>query len=52
MSAETITQPAPNAARPFELGLYTFAERMADPVSGALMDPVERTRNLMETIEL
>lgn len=52
MSAETITQPVPNVARPFELGLYTFAERMADPTSGALMDPVERTRNLMETVEL
>jgi probable LLM family oxidoreductase len=40
------------ATRPFELGLYTFVERYPDPATGALIDPVVRLRNLMETIEL
>jgi probable LLM family oxidoreductase len=43
---------APAAPRPFELGIYTFAEMLPDPKTGKIMDPVERTRNLMETVEL
>ena len=38
--------------KPFELGVYSFAERTPDPVTGALIDPAERLRNLIETIEL
>ena len=43
----TIT-PAP----PFELGVFSFVELTPDPVTGALITPAERLRNLMEAIEL
>jgi len=40
-------------ARAFELGLYSFVELLPHPVTGAmLVSPVERLRNLLETIEL
>jgi probable LLM family oxidoreductase len=35
-----------------ELGLYTFAETTADPVSGNVISPAERLRNLLEEVEL
>src|ERR1700710_1245441 len=35
-----------------EIGLYSFVERTPDPASGALIDPAERLRNLLEEIEL
>jgi probable LLM family oxidoreductase len=35
-----------------ELGIYTFAETGPDPVSGRVVGPGERLRNLMEEIEL
>lgn len=35
-----------------ELGIYTFAETTPDPVSGHVISPAERLRNLMEEIEL
>src|SRR6478735_1200578 len=35
-----------------ELGLYTFAETTADPVSGHIISPADRLRNLLEEIEL
>lgn len=38
--------------RPFELGIYSFAELTPDPVTGESISPVERLRNLIETIEL
>ncbi len=52
MNPSVPTAAAPSAARPFELGIYTFAEMLPDPKTGKIMDSVERTRNLMETIEL
>ncbi|MBK8021654.1 MAG: LLM class flavin-dependent oxidoreductase [Chloroflexi bacterium] len=36
----------------FELGIYTFVENLPHPVTGATSSPVERMKNLMETIEL
>jgi probable LLM family oxidoreductase len=42
----------PVAARPFEIGLYTFVEHMKHPLTGALGSPVERMNNLLETVEL
>lgn len=36
----------------FEIGLYSFAELTPDPVSGAMISPAQRLRNLIETIEL
>ena len=43
------THPTP---RPFELGLYSFAERTPDPQTGTLISPEQRARDLLETIEL
>lgn len=37
---------------PFEIGLYSFAERTPDPETGRLVDPDERLRRLLETVEL
>jgi probable LLM family oxidoreductase len=44
----------PNTAesRPFELGLFTFVEWLRSPVTGSLISPVERMRNLLEVVEL
>ncbi len=38
--------------RPFELGLYSFAELTPDPQTGVMISPTERVQNLLETIEL
>ena len=38
--------------RPFEIGLYSFAELTPDPHTGHKLSPAERTRNLLEEIEL
>ncbi len=40
------------SAKPFELGIYSFAELTPDPATGALISPEQRLRNLLETIEL
>ena len=38
--------------KPFELGIYSFAELTPDPVTGNTLSPAERIRNLIESIEL
>jgi probable LLM family oxidoreductase len=38
--------------RPFELGLYSFAELTPDPRTGRLITPEQRVRDLLESIEL
>jgi len=40
------------APRPFELGLYSFAELTPDAQTGTLISPAQRLHNLLETIEL
>ena len=35
-----------------ELGIYSFVEAGPDPITGQLVDPVVRTRHLLEEIEL
>jgi hypothetical protein len=35
-----------------ELGLYSFAEATPDPVTGHVVSPAERLRDLLEEIEL
>ena len=40
------------AAPPFEVGLYSFAERTPDPQSGRLISAEKRLANLLESIEL
>jgi probable LLM family oxidoreductase len=43
----------PTAAnRPFEMGLYSFAELTPDPRTGQKLTPAERVRDLLEEIEL
>ncbi|MBE7473978.1 MAG: LLM class flavin-dependent oxidoreductase [Anaerolineae bacterium] len=52
----TQTNPPVSNTRPgngaFELGLYSFVELTPDPVTGAMISPVQRMSNLLETIEL
>lgn len=36
----------------FELGLYSFAELTPDPLTGTILSPAERLRDLLEEIEL
>jgi len=38
--------------KPFELGLYSFAELTPDSTTGATVSPAQRLRDLIETIEL
>lgn len=35
-----------------ELGIYTFVERTPDPVTGQMLSPEQRMRNLLEEIDL
>jgi probable LLM family oxidoreductase len=35
-----------------ELGIYTFVERTPDPVTGQILSPEQRMRNLLEEVEL
>lgn len=41
-----------NKPRPFEIGLYSFAELSPDPQTGHKLSPAERIRDLLEEIEL
>ena len=36
----------------FELGLFSFVERVPDPVTGQVISEAQRLQNLIETIEL
>jgi probable LLM family oxidoreductase len=38
--------------RHFELGVYSFVELTPDPLTGEMITPAERLRDLLETIEL
>lgn len=38
--------------KPFELGLYSFAELTPDPLSGNKISPEQRLKDLIESIEL
>ncbi len=40
------------ATQPFEIGVYSFAERTPDPRTGHKVSTAERIRNLLEEIEL
>lgn len=46
------TPLTPPSECPFELGVYSFAERTPDPVTGDIVSPTERLRDLIEEIEL
>ena len=48
----TDTSNSNTSQKPFELGIYSFAELTPDPVTGKLISPAERLHNLIETIEL
>ncbi|MCA0454379.1 MAG: LLM class flavin-dependent oxidoreductase [Chloroflexi bacterium] len=47
-----MSEITPQNNQPFEIGLYSFAELTPDPVSGHKLSAAERTRNLLEEIEL
>lgn len=38
--------------KPFEIGLYSFAENTPDPFSGQTISPARRLRELVESVEL
>jgi probable LLM family oxidoreductase len=38
--------------KPFEIGLYSFAELTPDPKTGKMLTPAQRLEELLETIEL
>jgi probable LLM family oxidoreductase len=48
----TDQQLTTTASKPFEIGLYSFAELTPDPRTGAKLSPLQRTQNLLEEIEL
>lgn len=50
MSTQTIATQT--AQKPFEIGLYSFAELTPDPATGRTLSPQERLRDLLEEIEL
>lgn len=41
-----------NNPKPFELGLYSFAELTPDPQTGEMITPTQRVQDLLETVEL
>ena len=47
-----VQNTTPEANRPFEIGLYSFAEVTPDSATGQQLSPAERIRNLLEEIEL
>jgi probable LLM family oxidoreductase len=47
-----MTNEMASANRPFEIGLYSFAELTPDPQTGHTLGPAERIRDLLEEIEL
>jgi probable LLM family oxidoreductase len=42
----------PTQPKPFEIGLYSFAELTPDSTTGAMIGPAQRLRNLIESVEL
>jgi probable LLM family oxidoreductase len=55
MTNGSINQPldqTETAPKPFEIGLYSFAEITPDPRTNQRISAAERTRNLLEEIEL
>jgi probable LLM family oxidoreductase len=45
-------EPAVPVNRPFEIGLYSFAELTPESISGQSISPAERIRDLIEEVEL
>lgn len=48
----TSVEDTSKETRPFEIGLYSFAELTPDPTTGNMISPAERMRDLLETIVL
>jgi probable LLM family oxidoreductase len=51
MPSDQTVSTSQNAA-PFEIGVYTFADRSPDPSGGAIVSPEQRARDLLEEMEL
>lgn len=47
-----MSEATTSANRPFEIGLYSFAELTPDPQTGRMISPAERIRDLLEEVEL
>ena len=41
-----------NERRPFEIGIYSFAELTPDPHTGEMISSAQRMKDLLESIEL
>jgi probable LLM family oxidoreductase len=48
----SVTNQTTITNRPFEIGLYSFAELTPDPITGRKLTQAERIRDLLEEIEL
>ncbi len=49
---DTLVSNTRPATETFEIGVFSFVELTPDPATGAMISPVERIRNLLETVEL
>lgn len=47
-----MTETTHTNTKPFEVGIYSFAELTPDSVTGKTVSPVQRLRDLLEVIEL
>ena len=47
-----MTETIHTNTKPFEVGIYSFAELTPDSVTGKTVSPVQRLRDLLEVIEL
>lgn len=52
LNGHQTTRPPLTPTPHFELGIYSFVELTADPLTGEHISPQQRMRNLLETIEL
>jgi probable LLM family oxidoreductase len=53
MASEKRTDsPVPAQSRPFEVGVFTFVDRLPDPLTGNVLGEQQRMRHLLEEIEL
>lgn len=52
MNSQPTSSTDSRESHTFELGIYSFVELVPHPTTGAMVSPVERVRNLLETIEL
>ena len=52
MDSEEQTENTTSKPRPYEIGLYSFAELTPDPKTGQMITPAQRLHDLIESVEL